>query len=429
MDLKLLKNRNFSLLMCGKVVSLMGSNMQQFVLSLYVLAITGSATMFATVLAISIIPRLLLSPVAGVFGDWFHRKKTIVAMDLINGVTVGIFAIIFVVNDGFTIPLIYTLVIILEITEIFFASAMDAVIPSIVKKEELVSANSINSLILNLGSMASSLIAAAIYSIVGMPIIMAINSISFILSAISEMFIEIPANHKKPDSISLRTFKIDLIEGLKIIKNNSFILKIIVLGAIINFCIGPLFSVGVIYIVRTIFKCSDFQFAMLQVILSISMISAPIICGGLFRKYKIGKLSVISFTSIFIAILAMSIIPTPMFMGFFNSTFVPYMFIIISTFIVGISATVANIGLGTLFQTIVPIEAMGRVSTVFGLAMTISIPIGQLVFGGLYDTIPPYVAILSAGLIMMGAVLYFKKSLIECDDKGETTIVSSETML
>lgn len=75
--------------MCGKVVSLMGSNMQQFVLSLYVLAITGSATMFATVLAISIIPRLLLSPIAGVFGDWFHRKKTIVTMDLINGVVVG----------------------------------------------------------------------------------------------------------------------------------------------------------------------------------------------------------------------------------------------------------------------------------------------------------------------------------------------------
>lgn len=426
MDFKLLKNKNFSLLMCGKVVSLMGSNMQQFVLSLYVLAITGSATLFATVLAISIIPRLLLSPVAGVFGDWFHRKKTIVAMDLINGIVVGTFAIIFVINGGFTIPLIYALVIILEVTEIFFASAMDAVIPSIVKKEDLVSANSINSLIMNLGSMASSLIAAAIYSFVGMPIIMAINSISFILSAISEMFIEVPANHKKPESISLKNFKLDLIEGLKIIKSNNFILKIIVLGAIINFCISPLFSVGVIYIVRSIFKCSDFQFAMLQVILSISMISAPIICGGFFKKYKIGKLSVISFTAIFSSILVMTFIPTPIFMGLFDSTFIPYICIMIATFIVGISATIANIGLGTLFQTIVPIEAMGRVSTVFGLAMTISIPIGQLVFGGLYDTMPPYVAILIAGLIMMSAVLYFKNSLIKSDNIGETNIASPE---
>lgn len=78
MSLKLINQKDFSLLILGKLVSLVGSNMQQFALSLYVLTLTGSATIFASILSISIIPRLILSPIAGVFGDWFDRKKSIV---------------------------------------------------------------------------------------------------------------------------------------------------------------------------------------------------------------------------------------------------------------------------------------------------------------------------------------------------------------
>jgi len=58
-----------------KLVSILGSNIQSFALSLYVLRITGSATKFASVLGIAIIPRLILSPIAGVIADWFDRKK------------------------------------------------------------------------------------------------------------------------------------------------------------------------------------------------------------------------------------------------------------------------------------------------------------------------------------------------------------------
>ena len=53
----LLKNKNFTLLLAGNAVSLLGSNMQQFALSLYVLAVTGSATIFSTMLSISILPK------------------------------------------------------------------------------------------------------------------------------------------------------------------------------------------------------------------------------------------------------------------------------------------------------------------------------------------------------------------------------------
>jgi len=214
MNLKLIKQKDFSLLILGKLVSLLGSNMQQFALSLYVLAITGSATVFASILSISILPRLLLSPVAGVFGDWFDRKKTIVSLDFLNAIIIGIFAGIYMVNDNLSIAAIYILVILLEITEIFFHSAMSAVLPSMVKKEELLEANSFNSLVMSIGNVLSPVIAAALYGAFGMKIILIVNSASFALSAVSEIFINMPKTHKQPEKIDIKTFMNDLAEGI-----------------------------------------------------------------------------------------------------------------------------------------------------------------------------------------------------------------------
>lgn len=153
MDLTLLKNKDYSLLMIGKLVSLLGSNMLQFALSLYVLSLTGSALIYASMLSISILPRLLLSPIAGVFGDWFNRKKAIVFLDFINGTLIATFALIFLLNGGLSLLLIYAFVILLEIIEIFFGAAMAAVIPSMVKKDQLFAANSLQSLVLNFGQL------------------------------------------------------------------------------------------------------------------------------------------------------------------------------------------------------------------------------------------------------------------------------------
>jgi len=102
MNVKLLKEKNFSLLMFGKFISLTGTQMQEFALSLYVLKITGSATLFASVIIVAMIPQLLLSPIAGVFADWLDRKKIIVYLDIISGILVGIFATIYMINGELT---------------------------------------------------------------------------------------------------------------------------------------------------------------------------------------------------------------------------------------------------------------------------------------------------------------------------------------
>jgi MFS family permease len=416
MKFELIKQKDFSLLMLGKFVSLVGSNMQQFALSLYVLTITGSATIFASILSISILPRLLVSPIAGVFGDWFDRKKTIVMLDFINGLILGIFAMIYIVKGSLSIFLIYILVILLEITEIFFDSAMSAVMPSLVEKEELMEANSLNSLIMNIGNILSPVIAAIFYGNYGIKVILMFSSISFILSAISELFINIPKSHKKPETIDIKTFKADLMEGIDIIRSNRLISTMIGLGTIINFSITPLFGIGLIYITKEVLMVSDMQFGVFQTVVSISMLLAPLLCGSIIKKKRIGRLTHDSFITVAILIFVMSIFPSSVLLKTFNSNMVPYIGLIIITFIVGLVVTAANIAIGTLFNQVVPLDLMGRTSTVFNLAVTIFIPVGQMIFGFLYDIMLSSVVIILSGMILIIVTTLYKKALLSYDE-------------
>jgi MFS family permease len=368
----------------------------------------------------------LIYILTGVFGDWFDRKRTIVSLDFLNGIILAVFAAIYIINGSLSVPMIYVLVILLEITEIFFGSAMSAVLPSLVKKEDLMEANSLNSLVMNIGNILSPVIAAFLYSSFGIKVILVINAVSFILSAASEMFINIPKSHGKPEKIDLKSFRKDLMEGINIIKSNKLISTMIGLGTVINFSISPLFSIGLIYITKEVLKVSDMQFGAFQMVLSVSMLLAPMICGGITKKIKIGRLTHLSFIVISILILVMSIFPSSFVLQTFNTNMVSYVGLLIITFIVGLVVTVANIALGTLFDQVVPLDMMGRTSTVFNLAVTVFVPFGQMIFGVLYDKIIPSAAIIISGIILLTITSLYKKALISYDEREQRSEPEAE---
>lgn len=418
MNKKLLKNKNFILVILGNFVSLIGSNIQQFVLSLYVLAITGSATLFATMLAIAILPRIILSPIAGVFGDWFDKKKSIVILDLINAFILFGFAIYLFYNDNLTIGLIYLLVILLEITEIFFHSSMSVVIPSVVEKEQYLEANSLRTMIISFGTLMAPILGAIIYGAFGLFIAIIINAVSFLISAISEMFIKVPKTKSEDNVKSLAGFKKDLVEGIKIIKESKPIRTIISIAMIVNFSIAPLFSVGLIFLVKEVLVQSDFRLGLLQTVLSASMIAAPMLLTKRLKQMKLGDVLVKSFLIIGFLIMLISITVNQSVFSI-SDGLLSYIIVLVTCFIIGVFVTAVNIAVGTLLQKIVPLEYMGRTSTVLGLGTAIMIPIGQVIFGYLYDIINPgIVMILNGAIIILTVIIYYKQMhLIESDTK------------
>ena len=93
MKQNLRNNHNFFILVIGQIISLFGSAIQRFALSLYLLDITGSATIFSSILALSMIPVVVVAPFAGVIADRADKKKVMVILDFLSAIFISLYAV------------------------------------------------------------------------------------------------------------------------------------------------------------------------------------------------------------------------------------------------------------------------------------------------------------------------------------------------
>ena len=82
--------RNFTLLLLGQISSLLGNYTLKFALSMYVLDKTGSASIFASLLAAALLPTILLSPLGGILADRADRRRSMVTLDVLSGASVAV---------------------------------------------------------------------------------------------------------------------------------------------------------------------------------------------------------------------------------------------------------------------------------------------------------------------------------------------------
>src|SRR5512142_1271085 len=88
--LAVFRNRNFTLLWTGELVSTIGSSLTSLAASILIYRLTNSALSVGLMLMATAVPSLVLGLVAGVFVDRFDRKRIMVAADLVRAVLVAL---------------------------------------------------------------------------------------------------------------------------------------------------------------------------------------------------------------------------------------------------------------------------------------------------------------------------------------------------
>src|SRR5512142_2163429 len=82
------RNRNFTLMWSGQLVSTMGSALTSLAAAIYVFRLTGSALSVGLMLMATAAPSLLVGLFAGVFVDRYDRKKIMVTADILRAILV-----------------------------------------------------------------------------------------------------------------------------------------------------------------------------------------------------------------------------------------------------------------------------------------------------------------------------------------------------
>ena len=133
--------RNFILLIFGQVSSLIGNFTLKFSLSMYVLEQTGSASVFAGLLAMALLPTILLSPFGGILADRANRRNIMVALDTLSGLSVLVACI--VMPFGHDILIIGILLVILSTLGAFESPTVQACIPQMLSGDHIVKGNAV----------------------------------------------------------------------------------------------------------------------------------------------------------------------------------------------------------------------------------------------------------------------------------------------
>jgi len=138
--LALIRNRNFTKLWLAQILSQVGQNLINFSLIILVFNLAAGsrfANVSVSLLVLSVgLPALLFASMAGVYVDYWDRRKVLVVTNILRGILI----VGYVFVDG-SLGLILLLTFIISIIMQFFIPAETATIPSIVPKKQLLSAN------------------------------------------------------------------------------------------------------------------------------------------------------------------------------------------------------------------------------------------------------------------------------------------------
>ena len=349
-------NRSFTFLILGQISSLMGNYTLKFALSMYVLEQTGSASVFAGLLAASMVPTILLSPLGGILADRVNRRNIMVALDGLSGLAVGIAS--FFMSPGRDIAAVGVLLIVLSVLAAFESPTVQACVPQMLSGDNILKGNAAVSQVSAVSSLITPFLGSLVYTAAGIKPVFYGAAVCFFLTAFLECFIRVDYR-KMEDKMRIGTIiREDLAVSIKFLRwQQPGILKLLLLAALVSLFVAGTVVVGFPYLVRTVLGLSASLYGAAESAMGVAAIA------GNMTRYAV--------------LLAMFCI-CQLGCSFF------------STFAVSI------------IQKRTPEQLMGKImSYVFTLSMCAQ-PLGQLIYGALFDRFSDqvYWVLIPSGLIV-----------------------------
>lgn len=372
--------KNFRLMVLGQIISILGSALLRFALSLYVLDTTGSESLFATMFAISNIP-LLLAPLGGAIADRFNRRNLMVIFDFTSSV-IGL-SFIFLIDTGkISVFLTGGTMVLLSIVSALYTPAVTASIPLLVESRKLEGANGIVQAVQALSAVAAPVLGGILYGTMGLGIVVAVSSLSFFLSAVMEIFIRIPYEKRQWSGRIAATIAGDMKEGFSYVVKQGFIRRIGLIACLINLLLTPYFVVGAPIVLRVTMHSSDTLYGIGMGLINFATILGALSIGFFAKKMRLKTLHRwLLGCALLMLLMAVSLMPFMLGTGYAAS------FVLFMMGAVPIAAimTIISIYIITKVQKITPNENLGKVMAILTAAAQCAAPLGQVLYGVIFE--------------------------------------------
>ena len=368
-----LSKPNFALLWGGQTISWFGDSLYFLSLLWLVQEMTGSRAMMGVVAACRTIPSLM-GFLVGALVDRLDKRRLMLAVSMCQALTVASVPLLKAVGllRTWHIPVIAFL---LAILGIFFVPARQTLIPYLVKKDELVHANSLMTLSQQAIFIAGYGTGGLLIASLGVMPLFWIDAVSF-LGVIAAIWLLRVPGLQRPDSAEqtaagafgrAKALRAEVMAGLEFMMKTPAISLVMPLSILFNFLFAP-FSVLLPSWVKDVLNRGPEVFGFIQTATMAGMVLGSLAVGLLVHKVRMSWALPVS-----LIVMALSII------GFAATRQV--WLALLFTGIMGTANAFTNVVFNSYIQAVVPREMMGRVWGTLGTIGQVAAPAGQALAG------------------------------------------------
>lgn len=352
-SLKIFGDGKFLKLWAGHGISTFGDMITFLAIPMIVYGITGSKSALSLSVLVRVIPVILIGPFAGALVDRLNRKNIMIWADILRAMLT---VVLLLSPDQYLLTMIYVVVFLKSLIGIFFNPAFNSTIPSIIEKENLMSANSVFGVTANILQFVTPFAGAALIAFSGARSVLLIDMISFIVSAVAIYYIDIP---KHPDKtrklITPRMLLKDIEEGFRFMLSSKVLSIIMLTTLITQFGQGFIAPLWLPYVIEGLKRPAE-DFGVLVAMQGFGSIIGTMMLLILgVRKSKSYKL----FYSIFTLMTGITI--------FMQITTLNFSIFIIWGTLVGVFISGMGVSTQTMVQHIARNEMLGRVSSTLNI--------------------------------------------------------------
>ncbi len=377
--------RKFWIISIGQIASLIGSSAVQFALIWWIASETGSAIMMGLSGLVAFLPATLLSPLAGIVADRYHRKYICIFADLFIGVSAAIFSVLLWL---FEMP-VWTALIILFLRSIgnaFHQPAFQAMIPQFVPAEDLVKIGGWNQLIASGSFLLGPAIGAALYAAFSLPVILLTDLLGAIIASVMLAAVQIaPMQRVTRESQNTRK---ELKEGIEVFRADKALTLLIVVETLCMIFYMPLSS---FYPLMTsdYFNATAWHGSVVEILYAAGMMVAAFLFSSVIKVKQHLLFSYIGMLGVGITSAIGGLLPPDMW---------AWLIFALACGVMGAFGNVHSIPLIAYMQTTIPAEKMGRAFSLIALAASLSMPVGLLIASPVAETVGVNVWFLLSGV-------------------------------
>ncbi len=381
--------RDFTLVVLGQIVSLFGNAILRFALPLYLLRQTESPALFGAVGAAAFIPAVLCAPIGGVVADRVNKRNIMVVLDFSTAGLILLFTLL--LDRAPLVPLMVASLMLLYGIAGAYQPSVQASIPLLARPEQLTSANAVINMVQTLSALLGPVIGGVLFGAFGLRPILWVGVACFFLSAVMELFIRIPHSPRAAAGGVLSTVRRDLGESWRFIRRERPVfLSVMLVLALFNLVLSAALVVGIPVAVVQTLGMSDSRLGVTQGAMGLGGLFGGVLAALLGPRLRLRRGgAVLLAASLTAAGMGAALLPgVPPSLGWWGVTAMSFAIMVLSTLLVVV--------LSAAVQGQTPPELLGKVMAFIMAVSNCAAPLGQAVYGALFEACPAWAVLLGA---------------------------------